>query len=71
MLRCSPEAYAKCPDRQYCSSFEDAVFCEGSECHCFNLFVELAGGLPARFFDYDQVEDDWKRYLEFYGVKVP
>lgn len=40
MLRCSPKAYAQCPDRHLCGPIEDATFTEGSECAVFNRAVE-------------------------------
>ncbi len=40
MLRCSPKAYAQCPDRHLCGPIEDATFTEGSECSAFNRSVE-------------------------------
>lgn len=39
MLRCSPEAFAKCPDRHICGNIQEAVFMEGSECDLFNQSV--------------------------------
>lgn len=39
MLRCSPEAFAKCPTRHICGNIEDATFMEGSECDLFNQSV--------------------------------
>lgn len=39
MLRCSPEAFAKCPPRHICEKIEDATFTEGSECDLFNQSV--------------------------------
>lgn len=39
MLRCSPEAFAKCPTRHICGSPNDATFMEGSECDLFNQSV--------------------------------
>lgn len=70
MLRCSPEAYARCPDRQYCGPLEDAVFVEASECDCFNIFVELVPDVPARFFCYEQIEKEWNNFLRLMGVNV-
>lgn len=40
MLRCSPKAYAQCPDRHLCGPIEDATFTETSECAAFNRSVE-------------------------------
>ncbi len=40
MLRCSPKAYAQCPDRRLCGPIEDATFTEDSECAAFNRAVE-------------------------------
>ena len=40
MLRCSPEAFAKCPTRHICGKIEDATFTEGSECDLFNQSVK-------------------------------
>lgn len=39
MLRCSPEAFAKCPTRHICGSIKEATFTEGSECDLFNQSV--------------------------------
>lgn len=36
MLRCSREAFAKCPTRHLCGTPNDATFAEGSECDKFN-----------------------------------
>ena len=37
MLKCSPEAFAKCPTHQYCgNSAVDCDFTEGSDCDKFN-----------------------------------
>lgn len=40
MLRCSPEAFAKCPMQRPCGSQQEALFLEGSECDKFNQDVE-------------------------------
>lgn len=42
MMRCSPEAFAKCPTRALCGRIEDATFTEGSECDLFNQAVMSA-----------------------------
>lgn len=39
MLRCSPEAFAKCPTRHICGNPQEATFMEGSECDQFNQGV--------------------------------
>lgn len=39
MLRCSKEAFAKCPTRALCGVPEEASFAEGSECDLFNRRV--------------------------------
>lgn len=39
MLRCSPEAFAKCPTRHICGNQHEATFAEGSECDEFNRQV--------------------------------
>lgn len=39
MLRCSPEAFAKCPTRHICGNIQEATFAEGSECDLFNRSV--------------------------------
>lgn len=36
MMKCSAEAYAKCPTRHLCGRREEAIFLEGSECDKFN-----------------------------------
>ena len=40
MMRCSPEAFAKCPMQKHCGSQQDATFMEGSDCDKFNKEVE-------------------------------
>jgi len=41
MLKCSPEAFAKCPNRLYCGSYpSECSFTEGSDCDKFNRQVE-------------------------------
>lgn len=39
MLRCSPEAFAKCPTRHICGNIQEATFMEGSECDLFNRSI--------------------------------
>ena len=39
MLRCSKEAFAKCPTRHLCGSPEEATFAENSECARFNAKI--------------------------------
>lgn len=39
MLRCSKEAFARCPTHHLCGRREDATFMEGSECDKFNQQV--------------------------------
>lgn len=39
MLRCSAEAFARCPTRHLCERREDATYAEGSECDLFNRQV--------------------------------
>ena len=45
MLRCSKEAYAKCPSAGSCGLREQSTFVEGSECHRFNMEVEKTGSI--------------------------
>lgn len=52
MQRCSPKAYAMCPDRKYCGTIEDAVFTNNSECAAFNREVE---GKPLTNADHTRV----------------
>lgn len=40
MLKCSPEAFAKCPTRALCGNINEATFTEGSECDRFNQSVQ-------------------------------
>ena len=40
MLKCSQEAFTKCPTAQYCGSRDDAVYMEGSACDSFNRNIE-------------------------------
>lgn len=43
MLKCSPEAFAKCPTRHLCGvRHDDATFAEGSDCDKFNQEVLAA-----------------------------
>ena len=43
MLKCSPEAFAKCPTRHFCGvRHDDATFAEGSDCDKFNQEVLAA-----------------------------
>lgn len=39
MIRCSPEAFAKCPTRALCGNLQEATFTEGSECDLFNQSI--------------------------------
>lgn len=39
MLRCSKEAFERCPTAHLCGRREDATFQEGSECDQFNQMV--------------------------------
>ena len=39
MLRCSKEAFSKCPTREYCGCREEATFTEDSECAKFNAQI--------------------------------
>lgn len=55
MLRCSPVAFAKCPDRALCGRIEDADFSEGSECDRFNQQVLFR---PMSTFDKIRALDD-------------
>ena len=45
MIRCSPEAFAKCPTRALCGDILEAVFTEGSECDQFNQMVERGSAI--------------------------
>lgn len=40
MMRCSPEAFAKCPMQKLCGSQQEATFTEGSDCDKFNQEIE-------------------------------
>lgn len=40
MMRCSPEAFAKCPTSHLCGSLTEATFTDDSECAAFNKAVE-------------------------------
>lgn len=40
MMRCSPEAFAKCPMQKRCGSQQEALFLEGSDCDKFNQEIE-------------------------------
>lgn len=40
MLRCSKEAFAKCPYSKGCASLDGALFIEGSECDAFNKEID-------------------------------
>ena len=43
MLRCSKEAFARCPTAGLCGMREQSTFVEGSECHRFNMEIEMNG----------------------------
>ena len=45
MLRCSKEAFARCPTAVLCGMREQSTFVEGSECHRFNMEVEKTGSI--------------------------
>ena len=40
MMRCSPEAFAKCPTSHLCGNLAEATFADDSECAAFNKAVE-------------------------------
>ena len=48
MLRCSPEAFAKCPTSHLCGSLAEATFADDSECAAFNKKIEESNpsGVP-------------------------
>ena len=49
MLRCSPEAFAKCPTHQYCGNYpSECTFAEGSDCDKFNQQVDNAPKTPPK-----------------------
>ena len=54
MLRCSPEAFAKCPTRHICGNPQEATFMEGSECDLFNQSV----------MDSPMTNGDWIRAMK-------
>lgn len=60
MLRCSPKAYAQCPDHHLCGPIEGATFAEDSECAAFNRAVEdkpmTNGALVRAMSDEDLVK---------------
>ena len=39
LIKCSKEAWERCPTREYCGPAGAAEFNEGSECHKFNVRV--------------------------------
>lgn len=39
LIKCSKEAWERCPTREYCGPAGAAEFNEGSECHKFNVKV--------------------------------
>lgn len=41
MMKCSPEAFAKCPMKELCGSQQEAIFLEDSECDEFNQDIEM------------------------------
>lgn len=40
MMRCSPEAFAKCPTSHLCGSLAESTFADDSECAAFNKKIE-------------------------------
>lgn len=48
MMRCSPEAFAKCPTSHLCGSLAEATFADDSECAAFNKKIEESNpsGVP-------------------------
>lgn len=53
MLRCSEEAFARCPSRELCGNIQDAMFMEGSDCDRFNRSVA----------DQPMTNGDWIRSM--------
>ena len=41
ILRCSSDAYARCPTNYLCGSVDDATFAAGSDCDKFNQRIEM------------------------------
>lgn len=39
-IKCSKEAFAKCPYKSKCGSFDDAFFMDGSDCDKFNQSIK-------------------------------
>ena len=42
-IKCSKEAYDKCPDSRRCGTLDQAIFLDGSSCHKFNQQIETEG----------------------------
>lgn len=53
LLRCSAEAFARCPSRELCGNIQDAMFMEGSDCDRFNRSVA----------DQPMTNGDWIRSM--------
>ena len=68
MLRCSPEAFAKCPMQKHCESQQAATFLEGSDCDKFNQEVRkktMTNGDRFRAMTDEQLADAlYKVYCE-------
>lgn len=60
MLRCSAEAFARCPSREICGNIQDAMFMEGSDCDRFNRSVA----------DQPMTNGDWIRSMSDEGLAM-
>lgn len=58
LLRCSEEAFARCPSREICGNIQDAMFMEGSDCDRFNRSVA----------DQPMTNGDWIRAMSDEGL---
>lgn len=67
MLKCSPEAFAKCSTRKYCGSLEHATFTEGSDCDKFNRKIlehPLTNGDRIRCMSDEELE----RFINHFNI---
>ena len=74
MLRCSKEAFAKCPTRHLCGSPEEATFAENSECAKFNALVAeqpLSNGDRIRCMSDEQLAEYFATNTDEFCKNLP
>lgn len=72
MLRCSKEAFAKCPTRHLCGSLEEATFAENSECARFNakiLELPMTNGDRIRCMSNEELAEIIYKLWEVYAER--